>query len=185
VGRMPRCRSDSRPLSRFLPRLLLFSYHRATPGADVIENLFVEQHKKKALTHRHGAFAGRAEELACLQVLEILLLVRPHHRNRKPSTMSCVSHNHFAEVLSRRQCSKRFRTPAEVTSGNVDDYYAAIQTALKTILSFQIRKTRSVWPMLGSSTKIAAILPLQASAPPKSFSKPSLTTLVWPVLHMP
>ncbi len=35
--------SDSRPLSRSPPRLLLFPHHRATPGADVVENFFIDR----------------------------------------------------------------------------------------------------------------------------------------------
>jgi hypothetical protein len=100
------CPSDSRPLSRSPPGLLLFPHHRATPSADVIENFFIEQHQEKTLSHWHGAFAGRAEELARLQVFEILLSVRRRHQNREPSTLSCVSHHYFAEVLAQQQVKR-------------------------------------------------------------------------------
>jgi hypothetical protein len=73
-----RRRSDSRPLGRTPPRLLLFPHHGATPSADVVEHLFVEQDQKKTLSHWHGALAGRAEQLACLQLFKILLLLWSH-----------------------------------------------------------------------------------------------------------
>ena len=98
--------SESRPLSRSLPRLLLFPHRRATPGAVVAVNFFVEQHQQKTLSHWHGAFAGRAEELARLQIFKILLFVRRHHQNREPSTSSWLSHYHFAEVLVQQQRRK-------------------------------------------------------------------------------
>ena len=98
---------DSRPLSRSPPRLLLFPHRRATPGADVIEDFLVEQHQEKALSHWHGTFAGRAEEQARLQVFKILLLLRRRHRNRHPSSFSCLSHHHFAQVLAQHQRRKR------------------------------------------------------------------------------
>ena len=99
--------SASRGLNRSPPRLLLFPHYRATPSADVVENFFIEQHQEKTLSHWHGAFAGRAEELARLQVFKILLFVRWHHQNREPSILSCVSHHYFAEVLAQQQCPKR------------------------------------------------------------------------------
>ena len=74
--------SDSRPLSRSPPRLLLFPHRRAAPSADVVVNLLIEQHQKETLSHWHGAFAGRAENLARFQVFKILLSVRRHHRLR-------------------------------------------------------------------------------------------------------
>jgi hypothetical protein len=35
------------------------------------------------------------------------LFVRRHHQNREPSTSSCVSHQHFAELLAQQQRPKR------------------------------------------------------------------------------
>ena len=99
--------SESRPLSRSLPRLLLLPHLRATPGADVAVNFLIEQHQQKTLSHRHGASAVRAEEFARLQVFKILLLVRWHHQSREPLTLSCPSHHHFAEVLAQHQHPKR------------------------------------------------------------------------------
>ena len=99
--------SDSRPLSRSLPRLLLFPHHRAAPRADVAEDFLVEQHQKKTLSHWHGGFAGRTEELARLQVFKIFFLVPRYHHNRGPSNLSCLRHNHFAELLAQQQRRKR------------------------------------------------------------------------------
>ena len=101
--------SESRPLSRSLPRLLLFPDHRATPTADVAVNLLVEQHQKKTLSNGHGASAGRAEQLARLQVFKVLLLLRRNHQNREPSGLSCLSDQHFAEVLAQQQLQNRPR----------------------------------------------------------------------------
>ena len=89
------------------PRLLLFPHRRAAPSADVVVNLLIEQHQKETLSHWHGAFAGRAEKLARFQVFKILFLDRRHHRNRDPSSLSCLSHHHFAEVLAQQQRRKR------------------------------------------------------------------------------
>jgi hypothetical protein len=63
--------------------------------------------EEKALSHRHGALASRAEELARLQVFKILLSLRRHHQSREPLTLSCPSDHHFAEVLAQRQPRKR------------------------------------------------------------------------------
>jgi len=98
--------SDSRPLGWLPPRLLLLPHHRATPTADIAVNLLVEQHQKETLSHRHGAFAGRAEEFARLQVFKILLSLRRSHQNRDPSSLSRLSHHHFAEILAQRQPRK-------------------------------------------------------------------------------
>jgi hypothetical protein len=35
------------------------------------------------------------------------LLLRRRHRNRDPSSLSCLSHHHFAEVLAQQQHRKR------------------------------------------------------------------------------
>jgi hypothetical protein len=35
------------------------------------------------------------------------LLLRRHHQNRDPSSLSCLSHHHFAEVLAKQQRRKR------------------------------------------------------------------------------
>ena len=83
--------SDSRPLRGTPPRLLLFPHHGATPSADVVEHLFVEQHQEKTLSHWHGALAGRAEQLARLQAFEILLLLWSH--------LSCLSVPSFCRSL--------------------------------------------------------------------------------------
>jgi hypothetical protein len=73
------------------PRLLLLPHRRAAPGADVLVNLLVEQHQKETLSHRHGAFAGRAEKLARFQAFKILLSVRRHHRLRQGlAQLSCL-----------------------------------------------------------------------------------------------
>ena len=74
------------------------------------------------LSHWHGAFAGRAEELARLQIFKILLFVRRHHQNREPSTLSCVSHQHFAEFLAQQQRPETLETPDDILQGFNDLY---------------------------------------------------------------
>ena len=89
-----------------------------------------EQHQKKTLSHWHGAFAGRAEELARLQVFKILLFVRPRHQNRELSTLSCVSHHHFAEILAQQQCPKR---PDDILPAHNDGHLDCWRRALTRV----------------------------------------------------